>query len=52
MVREEEFSSACSTQAGFVNQQSGLFCLPRMRVEDWDEERLARMLSEWFSVGA
>jgi peptidoglycan/xylan/chitin deacetylase (PgdA/CDA1 family) len=52
LVREEGFSSACSTQAGFVNQQTDLFCLPRMRVEDWDGERLARMLSDWFGVGA
>jgi peptidoglycan/xylan/chitin deacetylase (PgdA/CDA1 family) len=52
LVREEGFFCACATQAGFVNRQTGLFCLPRMRVEDWDGERLARMLSDWFSVGA
>lgn len=52
LVREEGFSSSCSTQAGFVNRQTDLFCLPRIRVEDWDGEGLARMLSDWFSVGA
>jgi peptidoglycan/xylan/chitin deacetylase (PgdA/CDA1 family) len=52
LVREEGFSWACSTQAGFVTQQTGLFCLPRVRVEDWDGERLTRILSDWFSVGA
>lgn len=51
LVREEGFSCACSTQAGVVNRETGLFCMPRMKVEDWDGERLARMLSDWFSVG-
>jgi len=49
LVRKEGFSSACSGQAGLVSQQSDLFWLPRIKVEDWDGERLAMVLAEWFT---
>jgi peptidoglycan/xylan/chitin deacetylase (PgdA/CDA1 family) len=48
LLHEEGFSSACSTRAGLLSQQSDPFCLPRIKVEDWDGEGLARILSEWF----
>jgi peptidoglycan/xylan/chitin deacetylase (PgdA/CDA1 family) len=48
LVRQEGFSSACSTQADLLSQQSDLFRLPRVRVENWDGERFGRMLSDWF----
>jgi len=48
LVRQEGFSSACSTQSGLLSQQSDLFRLPRVRVENWDGEGFGRMLSDWF----
>ena len=47
LARQEGFSSACSTQAGAVKETSDLFALPRVKVGDWDGERLARTLAEW-----
>ena len=48
LVRQEGLFSACSTQSGLLSQQSDLFRLPRVRVENWDGERFDRMLFNWF----
>ncbi len=48
LVRAEGYSSACSGQAGLLSRQADLFLLPRVKVEDWDGEGLASVLSDWF----
>jgi hypothetical protein len=48
LLREEGFSSACSVHSGLLNRRSDLFWLPRIKVEDWDGEKLDRVLSDWF----
>jgi peptidoglycan/xylan/chitin deacetylase (PgdA/CDA1 family) len=38
IAMEEGYACACSTRAGVLSQHSELFCLPRMKIEDWDGE--------------
>ena len=44
LVRHEGFSSACSIAAGVLNRETDLFSLPRIKVQDWDGDTLARIL--------
>src|SRR5262245_3169820 len=48
LLHAEGFASACSVQAGLLSRQSDLFSLPRIKVEDWEGEKLDRVLSDWF----
>jgi len=48
VVRDEGFSSACSAETGLLTDQSDVFCLPRIKAQDWDGEALARILSNCF----
>ena len=48
LVREAGFSSACSVEAGLVKRDSDPLRLPRVGVEDWDGDQLARVLADWF----
>lgn len=48
IVRENGFTSACSTSPGVVTKHSDLFQLPRVPVEDWNGEEFAKRLSDWF----
>ena len=49
IVREVGFARACSfTFAGLVHPSTDPFRLPRVQIQDWDGEELARRLSAWF----
>ncbi len=48
-VREERFTAACGSRPGLVTNQTDVASLPRIRVEDWTSEGLARVLSGSFA---
>jgi peptidoglycan/xylan/chitin deacetylase (PgdA/CDA1 family) len=48
LAQEAGYSSACSIHPGPLYRQSNRFRLPRLKVGDWDGDRLARVLGEWF----
>jgi peptidoglycan/xylan/chitin deacetylase (PgdA/CDA1 family) len=50
LVQRAGFALACSTQPGLINYQSDPFFLPRMKVENWDGEEMAKKLAKWFNV--
>jgi len=48
LVREAGFNCACSTVSGNVRRNTDLFQLPRFEVGNWDGEKFAKRLSNWF----
>jgi peptidoglycan/xylan/chitin deacetylase (PgdA/CDA1 family) len=48
LVREAGFACACSTSTGTVGRCTDRWQLPRVCIEDWDGDELAKRLSMWF----
>jgi peptidoglycan/xylan/chitin deacetylase (PgdA/CDA1 family) len=48
LVREAGFVCACSTSPGTVGRCTDRLQLPRVCIEDWDGDELAKRLSMWF----
>jgi len=48
LVREAGFACACSTSTGTVGCCTDRWQLPRVCIEDWDGDELAKRLSMWF----
>lgn len=48
IVHESGFNCACSTVPKTVQRQAGCFELPRVGVENWNGEKFAKQLAEWF----
>ena len=48
IVREAGFACACSSFEGVVEKSTDRFQLPRVHVQDWNEEEFAGLLSGWF----
>jgi peptidoglycan/xylan/chitin deacetylase (PgdA/CDA1 family) len=47
IVREAGFACACSSFGGVVEKSTDRFQLPRVHVQDWNEEEFAGFLSRW-----
>jgi peptidoglycan/xylan/chitin deacetylase (PgdA/CDA1 family) len=48
LVREAGFARACSSFRGVVTAETDVMQLPRIYMDDWDGDQLARVLSGWF----
>jgi peptidoglycan/xylan/chitin deacetylase (PgdA/CDA1 family) len=48
IVRDAQFSCACSSQSDAVWANANRFQLPRIVVRDWDGDTFGRHLSSWF----
>jgi peptidoglycan/xylan/chitin deacetylase (PgdA/CDA1 family) len=47
-VRANGFTCACSNFGGLVTRTSNRFVLPRFQPKDWDGDRFADVLNEWY----
>jgi peptidoglycan/xylan/chitin deacetylase (PgdA/CDA1 family) len=50
LVREAEFTCACTSMFDIVRRHTDRFQLPRIEVRDWDGEEFARRLSNWLHL--
>jgi peptidoglycan/xylan/chitin deacetylase (PgdA/CDA1 family) len=49
ILRQAGFACSCSNFTGVIEQDTDLFQLPRVQVQDWDGDEFAKRLLRWFN---